>query len=172
VKAVLFSIVLIWALFLSAPPPAHATWWGWGGDNGRRELDLEGYDANTVTTVSGRIKAIHSEDSPQVRVDLETDEGRIVALLGPKAYWAEHGIKLTVGDRMTIRGSKAQGDKGVVYLLAQKIAIGHGQEVALRNDSGRPTWGDGSSRVGFGGGSAGQLRQNSPMRIGGGRMGR
>ncbi len=169
----LLTIILVVALALPAPPPVHASWWGWGGGEGQGELNLDsGYDANTVTTVSGRIMAIHSDDSPQVQVDLETGEGRIVILLGPRDFWEEHGIKLTVGDRMTVRGSKAQGKNGVVYLLAQKIGMAHGQEVALRNDSGQPAWRGDSNRVGQGSGPAGQLRQHAPTRMGGGRMGR
>ena len=173
-RPALLTIILVVALALSMPHPVHAKWWGWGGGESQGELNLDsGYDANTVTTVEGRITAIHTDDKPQVRVDLETSDRRIVVLLGPSNYWAEHGIKLTVGERVTVRGSKAQGEKGVVYLLAQKIGTqGGGQEVALRNDSGQPAWSGGGNRGGFGSGSGGQQLQRMPSRMGGGRMGR
>jgi len=170
-KGAIFSIILVLTLALSAPPPVHASWWGWGGDNDRQELDLEGYDANTVVTMSGRITAISSAKEQQVRLDLETAKGRFVAILGPRDFWEAHGIQLQVGDRVTVRGSKAQGGNGVVYLLAQKISIENGREVALRSDSGRPAW-SGAGRGGFGGGAGGQLRQHAPSHMGGGRMGR
>jgi hypothetical protein len=170
-KAPFFSIMIVLLLIVSAPPRAAAAWWGWGGDIDQRELDLEGYDTNTVITVRGRIAAIHSDDSKQVRVDVETGNRRVVVVLGPRDYWKAHGIKLTIGDRITVRGSKAQGKNGVVFLLAQKISEeSRGQEVAIRSDTGRPAWSSESSRVGFGGGPGGQMHQNSPGRMGGGRM--
>jgi len=172
-RGTFITIISLLALALLLPLPARASWWGWGGDQGNRGLDVEGYDANTVTTMEGRITAIHTDDKPQVRIDLETSEGSIVVLLGPSDYWAEHGIKLTVGKRVTVRGSKAQGERGVVYLLAQKIGEeGGGREVALRSDSGNPAWSGGGNMGGYGGGPAGQLRQHTPSRMGGGRMGR
>ncbi len=172
-KAAFFSGILVMALILAAPSRAHAAWWGWGGENDRQELDLEGYDANTVTTVSGRIKAVLHDDSSQAKIDVQTDQGRIVVVLGPRDYWAAHGFKLTVGEWVTVRGSKAQGRDGVVYLLSQKISADHGREVALRSASGQPAWSTGA-RVGFGSGMPGQMRQQAPtMRMGGGgRMGR
>lgn len=171
-KGALITMLLGLTLALSAPVPVWASWWGWGGDNEPLGLDLEGYDANTVVTVSGRITAIRSDETPQVQLDIDTGKRVVVVYLGPRGYWNKHGIPLTVGDLVTVRGSKAQGGNGVVYVLAQKISAADGAEVALRSDSGRPAW-SGGGRGGFGGGAGGQMRQHAPTRMmGGGRMGR
>lgn len=160
---------------LVCPFPVHAFWWG-DSDN-RSGLNLEsGYDANTVTTVSGRvISSPASQEQRHVQFELESAGTRIVVVLGPPRYWADNGIDLKVGDSVSVRGSKAQGKDGVVYLLAQKIsAANRNSEVSLRTEDGRPAWaGSGMGRGATGNASRpSQMRQQSPGRMGGGRMGR
>lgn len=165
------TISLLLALAVVLPVPALASWWRGGG--GQTDLDLEtGYDANTVTTASGRVTAILSDQAqPQVRFELETGEGIVMVVLGPRRYWTENGIELKSGDRVTVRGSKAQGKDGVVYLLAQWLRDeSGGGEVTLRNESGRPYWA--GNRAGRNGSGSGPLRQRAPGRLGGGRGGR
>jgi len=170
-----FTISLLLGLALFLPLSAEASWWG-GGDD-RRELNLElGYDANTVITVNGRIVAIPSDVThSQVQAEVETAAGRLLVVLGPRSYWAEHGIDLRVGDEVTVRGSKAQGKDGNIYLLAQTVnETTRGQEVTLRSDAGQPVW----AATGMGthsGRGIGRPNQSCPqpaMRMGGGRMGR
>lgn len=174
-QPVLFTTTLLLGLALSLPTAAGASWWG-GGDD-RRVIDLElGYDANTVITVAGRLVALPEDGShPQVQVELEAVGGRVIVVLGPRSYWTEHGIKLRVGDEVTARGSKAQGNDGRIYLLAQMISeSGRGQEVTLRSLSGKPVWAGGGmgAHLGRSAGRMGQLCQPPAMRMGGGRMGR
>ena len=166
-------LLLIFCLL--CPFPAQAFWWS-ESDN-RSGLNLEsGYDANTVTTVSGRvISPPANQDQRHVQFELESAGTRIMVILGPARYWADNGIDLRVGDSVSVRGSKAQGKDGVVYLLAQKISdTTRNSEISLRNENGRPVWAGG----GMGRGAAGnasrpaQMRQQSPGRMGGGRMGR
>ncbi len=174
-RTALPTIIFLLTLALVAPVPAGAAWWG-GGD-AQRDLDLEsGYDANTVITASGLVTAmVIDEAKPQARFEMATGEEVWVVILGPRKYWTENGVALKVGDRVTVRGSKAQGKDGVVYLLAQCLTDeSSGAEVALRNESGRPYWaGNGAgNRLGRNGSRSGPLRQQSPGRVGGGRMGR
>ncbi|MDU0458879.1 MAG: hypothetical protein RW306_09140 [Geobacteraceae bacterium] len=169
------ALSLLLMLALSFPLTAQAFWWS-DGDN-RSGLNLEsGYDANTVTTVTGRILSVQSgEDQRHVQLELESGGAKFVVVLGPKRFWADNGIELKVGDNITVRGSKAQGKDGVVYILAQKINnTTRDTEISLRNDSGRPLWSGGGAGRGAAGnaGRTTPLRQQSPGRLGGGRMGR
>ena len=168
-------IFLLFALFASSPVAVHAFW---GNDAGKQSgLNLEtGYDANTVTTLTGRVVSVQTGDDRRIaQLELESDGTRTVVILGPQRYWAEHGISLKPGDYLTVRGSKAQGAEGVVYILAQKITDTSQQAaVTLRNESGRPAWAGGGVGNGAGQttGRPSQIRQQSPGRTGGGRMGR
>lgn len=168
-------IYLFVALFASSPGAAHAFWWS-GGDN-QSGLNLEtGYDINTVTTMSGRVTSIQAgDDHRTVQLELENNGIRVVVVLGPQHYWAGHGIALKSGDNITVRGSKAQGINGVVYILAEKITdTSQETTVSLRNESGRPAWTGGGMRNGTGqmNNRPSPMRQQSPGRMGGGRMGR
>lgn len=169
-------ILLLGSLLLVAPPVSHAFW----GNDGEKQsgLNLEsGYDANTVTTVSGRVVSVQTgDDRRNAQFEMESGGVRTIVVLGPQRYWAENGIGLKVGDDVSVRGSKAQGTDGVVYILAQKITDSTLKvSVSLRNESGRPAWAGG----GMGSGS-GQMtnrpatmrQQQTPGRMGNGRMGR
>lgn len=73
----------------------------------------------------------------------------MMVVLGPQRYWAEQGMPLKVGDKVAVCGSKAQGQDGVIYILAQKITeISQGVVVILRNESGHPNWADGGGENG------------------------
>jgi hypothetical protein len=159
---------------MAATPVASHAFWG-SGDN-QNGLNLEsGYDANTVTSITGRIVSIQAgEDRRTAQLEIESGGVRSVVVLGPQRYWSEHGINLKTGDDVTVRGSKAQGSDGVVYILTQKITdTTQKTTVTLRSESGRPSWAAGGM-----GNSPGQMntrpspmRQQSPGRMGGGRMG-
>ncbi|MDD2540749.1 MAG: hypothetical protein PHH28_06855 [Desulfuromonadaceae bacterium] len=175
-KAIIYLLVAFFAL---CPVAVHAFWWS--GDDTQSGLNLEtGYDINTVTMITGRIISVQTGNGHRnAQLELENNGTRVVVILGPQRYWAENGISLKSGDYVTIRGSKAQGTNGVVYILAQKITdTTQETEVSLRNESGRPAWAGGGMRN-----SAGQMNtRTSPMhqqspgrmggRMGGGRMGR
>lgn len=167
-------ICLLSSLLALSPAAAHS-FWGSTGDT-QSGLNLEtGYDANTVTTMTGRIVSVQAGDERRnSQLELESGGARAVVVLGPHRYWAEHGIALKAGDDVTVRGSKAQGADGVVYILAQKITdTSQNTAISLRNESGRPAWTGGGMGSGPGQmkGSPSRMRQ-SPGRMGGGRMGR
>lgn len=167
------TISLFLALLLQLPLAARAAWWGGGDAQGELNLDF-GYDANTVITVSGRVVALYLDGpEPRALVAIEAGDGMVSVVLGPRNYWAEHGIALKIGDQVTVRGSKAQGKDGVVYLLAQWFRQdSRGEEIALRNESGQPVWAGFGNRAGQHLNRSTPLRQRSPGRVGGGRMGR
>jgi hypothetical protein len=168
-------IYLLTALMMSSSVTAHA-FWGFGEDN-KSGLNLgTGYDTNTVTTVTGHIVSVQTgNDHGNAQLELESGGVRIVAVLGPQSFWADNGIDLRIGDNVMVRGSKAQGKDGVVYIMVQKITdTTRNTEATLRNEAGRLAWSGG----GTGGGTTmnanrpAPMRQQSPGRMGGGRMGR
>jgi hypothetical protein len=164
-------IYLTAAFFLSSPLTAHA-FWGSDGDT-QSGLNLEtGYDANTVATITGRIVSLQiGEDRRNSQVELESNGSRTIVVLGPHRYWSENGIALKTGDTVTVRGSKAQGKDGIVYVLAQKITdTSQNSSVSLRNESGRPVWAGGG--MGNGQGKMNNRPAQAPGRMGSGRMGR
>ena len=155
-----FLLLLIF--LVSFPCSAQAFWWGSEQDN-TPALNFEsGYDVNTVTTVTGQILSLQSSsDRPNLQLEIEDSGTRMVVFLGPQRYWADQGIPLQVGDKVTVRGSKAQGQDGVIYILAQEISeISQGLAVILRDDSGHPNWGSGSNGRGAGKGEGGGRGEN------------
>jgi len=162
-------IFVISALIAAFPVASHAFW---GNDGDRQSgLNLEsGYDANTVTTISGRIVSVQvGDDRRNSQFELDSNGTRAIVVLGPQRYWAENGIALKIGDSITVTGSKAQGKDGNVYVLAQKVTdTTLNASVTLRNESGRPAW----AGMGNGQGRMNNRPSQSPGRMGGGRMGR
>ncbi|MBU4237513.1 MAG: hypothetical protein KKI01_14495 [Proteobacteria bacterium] len=148
-------------LFLIVPFSAQAFW---GNDEENSPaLNLEsGYDVNTVTTVTGQILSIQSGvDRPNLQLEIDDSGTRMMVFLGPQRYWVDQGVPLKVGDKVVVRGSKAQGQDGVIYILAQKITeTSQGLAVILRDASGHPNWAGGrmgnrNQTGGGGGGSRG-----------------
>lgn len=169
------TICLLTLFIVSSSVTAHA-FWGIGDDK-PSGLNLgTGYDANTVTTMTGRIvTTISVDEHGNARFELENGDVRLVVILGPQRYWAEHGIALKPGDSVVVRGSKAQGKDGVVYLLAQKITeTSLNTSVSLRTESGQPDWSGGGTGKNYmrNVSRPAQMRQQTPGRMGGGRMGR
>jgi hypothetical protein len=174
-KTTIISSILLLSL-MAAPITAQAFR---GSDADKQSgLNLEtGYDANTVTTISGRVVLLQTgDDHRNAQLELESSGTRSVVVLGPQRYWMENGIAVKVGDNVTVRGSKAQGKDGVVYVLAQKISdTSQNRSVSLRNESGRPAWSGGGMGDGVGrmNNRPSQMRSQTPGRMmGGGRMGR
>lgn len=169
-------ILFLFAVFSLSTPVAAVAFWGNDGDK-QSGLNLEtGYDANTVTSMTGRVVSMQAgDDRRNAQLELESSGTRAVVVLAPHSYWAENGIALKAGDDVSVRGSKAQGKDGVVYVLAQKITdTSKKVSVSLRNESGRPVWAVGGMDSGKGrmNNRPAQMRQQSPGRMGGGRMGR
>ncbi|MBA3014543.1 MAG: hypothetical protein KKD63_01860 [Proteobacteria bacterium] len=140
-KQTIITISLLLTLGLSQPLQAFA-FWGIDKDS-HKTLNLKsGYDINTVITVKGHIINIQADDDrPSLQIELETDGASIFISTGPPHYWQEHGIPLSTGDEITVRGSKAQENDGAIYIIAQEITnTTQHASVTLRDESGRPAW--------------------------------
>ena len=127
--------------------PAEAFWgFGSGRDGGASGLDLEqGYDRNTVVTVTGRVVVTPHAEHNDVPLSLELEQsgGRLVVILGPRWYLQDDDLDWKVGENITVQGSKAQGKDGRTYLLARLVSGSTGRQLVLRNDAGRPGWSGG-----------------------------
>ncbi|MBU3982543.1 MAG: hypothetical protein KJ985_03485 [Proteobacteria bacterium] len=159
-------------LLLIVPFSAQAFW---GNDEENSPaLNLEsGYDVNTVTTVTGQILSIQSSvDRPNLQLEIDDSGTRMMVFLGPQRYWVDQGVPLKVGDRVVVRGSKAQGQDGVIYILAQEITeTSQGLAVILRDASGHPNWAGGGMGSGDRSGSGARGSRGSSGNGGGGGSG-
>lgn len=167
-RSVSIAFLFLLILFVSLPRSVQAFW----GNNtvSFSSLDLEsGYDVNTVTTVTGQILSIQTgAERSNIQLEIEGGKSRMVIFLGPQRYWVEQGLSLQTGDEVVVRGSKAQGQDGVIYILAQEITeTSQGVGVVLRDESGFPNWAGG--RQGHGGGGSGGNGKRRGGGHGGGR---
>ncbi len=144
-----FIILVIMVLFVSTSPVS-ALAGGWFSKQSPWEksgLDLQqGYDQNTVISLSGTVARLDlgGETGPALAV-IKTDLETVTLVLGPRDFWQEKGIPLSTGDSVYVRGSKAQGRDGVVYLMVESIKkTGDVSEVSLRDRIGRPVWSSGT----------------------------
>lgn len=160
-----FSLIPATALFLCCILPGTAlAAFGFGGDDpGESGLDLaNGYDINTVATVSGTVRTLPDrEGAGNAIIGIGENSQRYYVYVGPSSYWDRKGIPVRVNDRISTRGSLAQGRDGRVYVLAQKLTnLTTGGQMALRVEDGAPLWSpnttkgsrQGSSFFGWGGG--------------------
>lgn len=153
---------------------------GFGGDTGKSGLDFNnGYDVNTVMTVSGRVvSSPRTGESGHVFIDIKARGENFSLCLGPRSYWEERDAPLSRGDEVTVKGSVAQGNDGKTYLMVQRLSNRTtGSRVDLRNERGNPAWTgmNGNGMMWNRGGGMMWNRGGGMMRgggMGGGMMGR
>lgn len=164
--AIILNCLLIGVVFVNV---------GFGGDTGKSGLDFnQGYDINTVTTVSGRVASLPHEDQRDNYVfEIKTSAESINICVGPGSFWEKKEIPVRLNDEITAKGSKAQGQDGKLYLLTQKLVNKTtGIQLELRNDKGEPAWSGRSMNVMRPERPTGGDRQpgGTMMRSGGGMM--
>ena len=157
---IVLTITLL--LLVALPQPAKAFW---GLGEARKQdasgLDLvQGYDRNTVTTVQGRVTAPPDASADPVTIDLQTGSEQMTVVLGPRWYLQDDNLVWKNGDEVTVRGAKAIGKNGKIYLLAQWISTLGGGQLTIRNDHGRPAW-SGGTRMGLSNGGNGTQQRGS-----------
>lgn len=152
-----FSLLMFIGLLLAlSPSAAQAGWWFGGAKGSGLDLD-QGYDQNTVIAVSGTVLSLdQGDDHGAILAVLKTETETMTLVLGSRAFWRQQELSLSPGDQVSVRGSKAQGQDGVVYLLVQSFSrAGDAEATTLRNSSGRPLWS---------GGNRPQHQRPAPMR--------
>lgn len=161
-------VIAVLAISVMLQRPAEA-FLGFGGspDGGGSGLDLvQGYDRNTVTTITGRIAAIPDPVADPVVLEVTTGSERLYVVLGPRWYLQDDSGAWKAGDEISARGAKAQGKDGRWYLLAQWLSTPSGGRLVLRTPAGRPGWSGGARPAGSGGGSGQGSRGGTGMRHG------
>lgn len=147
---ILKALVLLLVLL---PPATGEAGWLFGNDSAseRAGLDLsKGYDRNTVTTFTGRVAALPGANSDPLTMELTVGGNRLIVVLGPRWYLQDDDLNWKVGSSVSVRGSRAQGKDGRIYLIAQWISLPNGRQLTVRSDSGRALWSGGGQRGGSG----------------------
>jgi hypothetical protein len=166
ITAILLSCLLIGVVFVNT---------GFGDDTGKSGLDFnQGYDVNTVTTVSGRVASLpHENQQDNTVFEIKNGTEFINICIGPGSFWEKKEMPVRLNDEITAKGSKAQGQDGKLYLLTQKLVNKTtGAQLELRSDKGEPVWSGRSMSITRPERPAGMERQmgGSIMRSGGGMM--
>lgn len=95
------------------------------------------------TTLSGRIININlatSETGQEVvSISVQAYGGNSIVYLSPNSYLDQQGLRLSIGDTVSVSGSRVLID-GVNTVLATEIGKG-GKRIKLRNYKGDPLWG-------------------------------
>ncbi len=104
---------------------AHAFLW-FGGDDAAKSktgIDLkQGYDVNTVMTVTGRVTRLpHADDKKNMLLDIARGAETIHVSIGTESTWEKNALAISLNDELTVKGSKAQGNDGEMYILAQRL---------------------------------------------------
>ncbi|NPU84161.1 MAG: hypothetical protein HPY65_06705 [Syntrophaceae bacterium] len=126
-----------------------------------------GFDQNTVGEIRGNVTRITIPASGPVQIQILSGRDPYTVIASPSWYWKDIGVEVTEGTELRVRGSKALGADGNLYMIAQEIRLlKTGRSLVLRDESGRPFWtgsrfGSSGSQTGFG----------SPLRGPGGSMG-
>ncbi len=115
---------------------------GWGGRM---------YDPKTVETVSGEVvsvEEIHGKAWRQtsggrgggygIHLIVKSEREELAVHLGPSWYLDKHGLKITPGDRIEVRGSRITF-QGKPAIIAAEVKKGN-ESLKLRDDDGLPAW--------------------------------
>lgn len=164
------AAVLLLALSLLLCPPG-----AFAAPGGEESVSLPrsgipypgGFDENTVGEIRGKVTRVTIPASGPVQIQILSGRDSYTVIASPSWYWKDIGAEVTEGTELRVRGSKALGADGNLYMIAQEIRLPKtGQSLVLRDDSGRPFWT--GSRFGS---SGGQTGFGSPLKGPGGSMG-
>lgn len=151
----------------------------WGSDSTDPVSGLnvaEGYDVNTITTVTGSVITAPARKGQEQHAEMSVaaPQGVVTVMLGPWWYWEKQSITITKNQVVNITGSLAQGKDGALYVFAQRVDNrSTGESVMFRSESGKPLWsgagsGDqhGNRQYGGSGSRSGAGSRGSGMRGG------
>lgn len=138
--------VFLWlgilSLLLSASAWAQLS--GPGGGRGamspERGKGRRYYNPQNLETVRGVVTEVvqGTRRSRAVHLMLKTNKETLVAILGPASFLEQRKMKIAVGDKLEIKGSRIKRPQRPV-LIAGEVTRGN-QVVKLRNGQGTPLW--------------------------------
>lgn len=98
------------------------------------------YDPKTVETIQGEVTQVQQMQgmAAGVHLQVKTAKETVMVVLGPASYLEQQKMKLAVGDKVEIKGSRVQHPQ-MALLIAGELKKGD-QVVKLRDDQGKPLW--------------------------------
>ncbi len=98
------------------------------------------YDPKTVETIQGEVTQVQQMPgmAAGVHLQVKTAKETVMVVVGPASYLEQQKMKLTVGDKVEITGSRVQHPQ-IALLIAGELKKGD-QVVKLRDEQGRPLW--------------------------------
>jgi hypothetical protein len=167
----LLQVMLIAAIRCQLTESAFAGFGFGSSETSKSGLDFNsGYDINTVSTIVGRVASLpRTGDGHAVTIDAKSGSDTLHLCVGPDSFWNKSGIQVHLNDEITVKGSRAQGKDGKMYLLVQKLENRTtGEKVELRTAAGKPCWRSDGNNLDLS--SKGQDSSGGRMMRGGGMM--
>ena len=136
-------LVLLLAAFAWAQPGGSGPGMGGRGPGGGMGMGMN-YDPKTVETVSGEVAQVQEMQgmAAGVHLQLKTAKETLMVIVGPASYLEQQQVKIAVGDKLEITGSRMQHPQ-MALLIAGELKKGD-QVIKLRDDQGKPLWPRGS----------------------------
>jgi hypothetical protein len=131
-------LVLLMATYAWSQP-------GMGGGGGKGRMGQGSgmgmpYNPQTVETVTGEVTQVQQMQGRAggVHLQLKTAKETLMVILGPASYLEQQKVKIAVGDKLEIKGSRMQHPQ-MAMLIAGELKKGD-QVIKLRDDQGKPLW--------------------------------
>ena len=132
-------LVLLMAAFAWAQPGGSGPGMGGRGPGGGMGMGMH-YDPKTVETIQGEVTQVQEMQgmAAGVHLQIKTAKETLMVILGPASYLEQQKVKIAVGDKVEIKGSRVQHPQ-MAMLIAGELKKGD-QVIKLRDDQGKPLW--------------------------------
>jgi len=134
-------LVLLMAAFAWAQPGGSGPGMGGRGPGSGMGMGMGmHYDPKTVETIQGEVTQVQEMPgmAAGVHVQVKTAKETWMVILGPASYLEQQKVKIAVGDKVEIKGSRVQHPQ-MALLIAGELKKGD-QVLKLRDDQGKPLW--------------------------------
>ncbi len=132
-------LVLLMAAFAWAQPGGSGAGMGGRGPGGGMGMGMH-YDPKTVETIQGEVTQVQEMQgmAAGVHLQVKTAKETLMVILAPASYLEQQKVKIAVGDKVEIKGSRVQHPQ-TVMLIAGELKKGD-QVLKLRDEQGKPLW--------------------------------
>ncbi len=127
-----------------------------------------GYDCNTVGEIKGTLQKIIIPEKGPVQLYVLAGRETYTVLASPGRHWNDFSEDVREGMVISVRGSKALGADGNLYLIAERIrTLKADKTIVLRDDDGAPVWVRSKTGTSLGKAGFGPPHGRGGVRIGG-----
>ena len=127
---------LVLTAYAWAQPAAPGT--GKGGPGPGAGMGMQ-YNPQAVETVSGEVTQVQQpRRSKGMHLQVKTDKETMIVILGPASFLEQQKMKIAVGDKVEIKGSRISHPQQII-LLAGELKKGD-QVIKFRDEQGKPLW--------------------------------